>query len=154
MNNPPEEGITDGGEVGLYSLNKAVTTNFAINQDENNDGVPEFFRPDAALSIIFVSDENDICSGYQPPIHVPATGPASVPDNNHKEYGDPSDPSSTGAYGAYCSGISPASVMQNVRNINGTLPLLITGIVYDGTLPVTNGSENELGYGYFRIDCS
>ncbi len=48
------------GEAGLYSLKEAVTTNLSANQRL------DFFRDNAALAVIFISDENDISESRDP----------------------------------------------------------------------------------------
>lgn len=53
--NSPGEGTTDGGEAGLYALNKLLNNNIQATKGLG------FFREDAALAVVFVSDENDIC---------------------------------------------------------------------------------------------
>ena len=52
-------GFGDGGETGLFSLNKAMGNDeYQVAQDLG------FFRDDAALVVIFVADEQDICAEY------------------------------------------------------------------------------------------
>ena len=50
------DAATDGGEAGLLSLSLGITTHLKENQNLG------FFRPDATLAVVFVSDENDICA--------------------------------------------------------------------------------------------
>jgi hypothetical protein len=56
MQNPATEGASDGGEMGLYSLMNGLNDNLSNMQSQG------FFRNDAALAVIFVADENDICA--------------------------------------------------------------------------------------------
>lgn len=51
------DGATDGGEAGLFSLDKAISE--PLLSENRRLG---FFRSDAALAVVFISDENDLCS--------------------------------------------------------------------------------------------
>lgn len=47
------------GEMGLYSFMKSLkSSKFAENQARG------FYRPEAVLAVVFISDENDICAVY------------------------------------------------------------------------------------------
>ncbi len=53
----PIDKPSDGGELGIYSLNLAIQEPLL-----SKNRLQGFFREDAALAVIFISDENDICS--------------------------------------------------------------------------------------------
>ena len=130
MVNPKTEWVTDGGEVGLYAFTKSLESKLAANKAVG------FYRDDAALAVVFVADENDICSWSFPP-----EGVTLVPDPNKKELP---------ANSKYCGSITPESVVKAVQNVKGDKPFLISGIVYNGMGPVPARGENEIGYGYLE----
>ncbi|MBT4763135.1 MAG: fibronectin type III domain-containing protein [Bdellovibrionaceae bacterium] len=121
---------SDGGEVGLFSLIEGVTTHLVENS------ALDFFRADAGLAVVFVADENDICSLSQYP-----EGVDPVFDPNHKEWP---------AHDRDCAGINPESVISQLQDLKQEAPLLLSGIIYtdNETLPATG--ENEIGYGYLE----
>ncbi|OQW50411.1 MAG: hypothetical protein A4S09_01055 [Proteobacteria bacterium SG_bin7] len=126
----PGDGNSDGGEEGLYSTAQALKPGF--KDDIIHAGI---FRPDAALAVIYVSDENDICARYP-------TGVTRVPDNDNQE---------GPAFIRDCEDITPTGVYAQLKTLKGDLPLIIGGVIYTNkdTMPV-NG-ENEIGYGYKEI---
>lgn len=132
MLNVATEWQTDGGEAGLFSLHKALTpAKLAESQGRG------FFRSDAALAVVFVADENDICAEYP-------SGVTPVPDLDQLE---------GPARQTYCvqPGVTAASVLQEVKTHQGERPLLISGIIYNNPQTVVGGGENEVGYGYTDI---
>lgn len=126
-NTDPTDYAGDGGEEMLYSLNQAITTNVSTIKAQG------FLREDSALAVVLVSDENDICAlGNYP------HGVTPVYDRDKKEYP---------AFDRDCQGITPESVVQNLRSLQGDRPLLVSAIVYTGETAVPNKGENEIGYG-------
>ncbi len=135
MQNPAGDNASDGGEMGLYSLNKSLSdTNFSTIQSQG------FYRDDAALVVIFVADEQDICAEF------PA-GVTPVPDPQGGE---------TNSYNNYCidgSGnriVTPKIVVDRLKELYQDKPLVVGGVLYNNlnTIPLTG--ENELGYGYLE----
>ncbi len=123
---------TDGGEMGLYSTSQALK---AGNKEAIiNAGM---FRADAALAIVYISDENDICAVYP-------SGITPVPDSQNLE---------PGARVRDCEGISPEGVYAQLKTLKGSLPLAIGGVIYNNpaTVPHIGVDENEVGYGYTNI---
>ncbi|HEX4925226.1 MAG TPA: hypothetical protein VFV50_14125 [Bdellovibrionales bacterium] len=127
LSSPRGDGNSDGGEMNLYSVNRAVTDAalFAGSQAQG------FFRNDAALAVVFVGDENDICAEY------PA-GVTPVPDPQGSE---------PVAKARDCGGITPLSVYNNLKAKKGMKPTLVSSIIYlpGQAYPMTD--ENEIGYG-------
>ena len=123
---------SDGGEEGLYSLYHAMDSSNL--QNSRNYG---FFRPTAALAVVFISDENDICAIY------PA-GVTRVPDPTGLE---------ALAFKRDCAGITPQSVLSRVQQMMGGRTLIIDGIVYTNpaTVPKGPGIQDEYGYGYMDL---
>ncbi len=123
---------TDGGEAGLLSLNKALDA----TRLEEIRTQHSFFRKDAALAIVFVSDENDICAVYP-------TGVTRVYDPEGKEIP---------AFNNYCKNkVDAHTVYDRLIAVQGVNPLLLSAIVYSNKATVTHSGENEFGYGYSDI---
>jgi RHS repeat-associated protein len=138
MKQAAQDGQSDGGEMGLLSLESAI--------DNNLDSIRSagLFREDAALVIVFVADEQDICAEYP-------EGVTPIPDPQKKE---------DKSFKKYCvdsSGqriITPQTTYNKIKSINGDLPLVMGGILYDETSIIPNYAkgkeENEIGYGYLE----
>ena len=122
---------TDGGELGLYSLQQAITTNLAANRAKG------FFRDDAALAVVFVADENDICSWDRAP-----NGVTFVNDPNNKEI-----PANT----KYCGSLTYTGLVSELQSLQESRPLLVSGIIYTDPDTAPAGGENEIGYGYMEV---
>ena len=130
MDSPRTENSTDGGEVGMYTLLNSLTAKYEVNKAGG------FYRDDAALAVVFVADENAICSlGSYP------QGVTPVYDPNRMEQP---------AYDRYCDGVTPQAIVNRVRDIKGEKPFLISGIVYTGENSFSHSGENEIGYGYLE----
>lgn len=139
MFNVAGDAETDGGEAGLYSFVRALDAdNLAYNKSLG------FFRDTAALAVVFVSDENDICSEAP-------EGLTLVPDPQNKELP---------AKAKYCTRtnpntnetevIGPEYIVNRVKAVQGERPYLVSGIVYSKIATVPSGGENEVGYGYLE----
>ena len=127
--NNPSHKESDGGEAGLYSLNQLL---IGTRQGQ------EFFRDNANLVVIFISDENDLCARYP-------VGDSRVPDKYGYE---------AAAFSREC--VSPDVTAQTVyRQLTNLYPphsLLIAGLIYTNPAIVPfNYYEHEVGYGYTDI---
>lgn len=126
---------TDGGEVGLLALKAATTNKLAENRAAG------IFREDAALAVIFVSDENDICATY------PA-GVTRVPDPEGKE---------ASARQLFCKDaqgndlVNQSIVYEHLRAFMGNRPLLLGSMTYLPGQAYPHVGENEPGYGLFDL---
>jgi hypothetical protein len=139
----PSDLEADGGEAGLFSLHEAFrdyTEGPAARYKsiQNLAGGTEtaqternFFRPDAALAVIFISDENDLC--YKDP---------SVPDDDNLE---------VPFYNQNCSNVTAETVLQKMQALRQSLPLYLSAIIYNTPGQVPAGLENGIGYGYNKI---
>jgi hypothetical protein len=127
LSNTPSDIDSDGGEEGMFSLFRGITTPEYLNESKQAG----LFRSDASLNVVFVSDENDICAVY------PA-GVTRVPDPEGLEQT---------AYVQDCEGLAAQGLTAQLKNLKGTQPLIIAGIIYSYN-PVPAGNENEIGYGY------
>jgi alpha-tubulin suppressor-like RCC1 family protein len=135
MKYPATQGSTDGGEMGVYSLTKAITDNLETIKGQG------LFREDAALAIVFVADEQDICAEFP-------VGVIPVPDPQGKEIS---------AYANHCVDENdeliyyPEQLLTDLENMQGDRPLVIGGVIYNNPLTVPFNGENEVGYGYKEI---
>ncbi len=120
---------SDGGEEGLFSLTQMLKENNLKCTQESG-----FLREDAALAVIWIADENDICARYP-------DGVTPVYDPNKIE---------PKAFQRDCANVTPESVVAGLRELKGDLPLLIAGITYNNVDTVPRGGENEVGYGYLE----
>jgi len=93
------------------------------------------FRADSPLTVIFISDENDICARYP---------------NDIVRVNDP-DGEELPAFIRDCENITPAGVHAQFKNLKGTQPLIVSAIVYTDPATTPAGGENEVGYGYTDI---
>lgn len=126
----PEDSGADGGEEGLYATAQALKPGF--KETIVSAGI---FRPDAALAVVYISDENDICARYP-------SGITRVPDPDKKE---------APAFISDCESITPEGVYAQLKSLKGDLPLVIGGVIYTGGTKVPVSGENEIGYGYKEI---
>ena len=107
------EAYANGGEALMFSLYHSVQGEFLI--ENQNHG---FYRGDAALSVIFLSDENDICSRY--PGHFP----------NHQFENKPNrDDTEEAEALRFCEGITTDNVLTTLKNFKGDQPLTISGLL-------------------------
>jgi hypothetical protein len=120
---------SDGGEEGLYSTQRLITAGLGQARSQG------FFRSDAALAVIYIADENDICAVY------PA-GVTPVPDPEGRE---------AKARARDCGGVSAAGVLDALADLKGDQPLIVGGVIYTDPANVPAGPENEVGYGYTDI---
>ncbi|MGZ3805851.1 MAG: hypothetical protein ACXVB4_16655 [Pseudobdellovibrionaceae bacterium] len=116
----PDSG---GGEEGLFSLFNGITTPSLLAASQAQG----FFRPDAALGVVFVADRRDIC----------AVTPPGVPAET--------DPVKINARIRDCEGLTAAGLTSRLHTLKGSLPVAVSGIIYaDAPAP----AGNEIGYGY------
>lgn len=135
LKSPAGDGFSDGGEMGLYSLQNALQNNLEQLQAE---GV---FREDAALAIVFIADEQDVCFDYPDDI-TPVKDPQKKEEKAHAKYCRDEEGNLT---------VTPQGVLDLVKEVNGTKPLVIGAVIYNNkeTMPLVG--ENEIGYGYKEI---
>lgn len=124
------EWASDGGEAMLYSMDQMLDPQ---NVDEAKSH--GFFREEAVLVVVFVTDENDICARYP-------EGVTPVYDYEHLE---------APAFNNYCGDVTASSVFQKLRIFSQDRPLVVSGIIYHEGSNVPNGGENEIAYGITDI---
>ena len=111
-------GLHSGAdEMGLLALSNAMKR------------VPS--NPENALTIMFLSDENDVCMGPQ--------------------FNDSHDPDENQMYNQYCDGVTPTSIYQQIRNYAGDRPTIVTSVVYSGTVAIPAEANNTVGRGYMDV---
>lgn len=126
----PDDYYSDGGELGLFSFYRALEgTHLSAIRDKG------FFRKNAALAVVFIADENDICAAYP-------EGVKPVPDPEGQE---------APAKKRDCKGVTTQSVLSRVHDLVEGRPFLLAGIVYNTHATVPRGGENEYGYGYIDL---
>ncbi len=138
LRNLPTDFDADGGEAGLFSVNEAIrpystspSRYESIQTLSTIAGERNFFRPDAALAVIFISDENDIC--YLDP---------SVADADGLEASFNS---------RYCAGITAQAVLRRLQVVRQSLPTYVSSIIYNDRSRIPAGLENGVGLGYNLI---
>jgi hypothetical protein len=139
LRNLPTDYDADGGEAGLISAYEAIRpystspSRYESIQTLSSamPGERNFFRPDAALAVIFISDENDIC--YLDPS-------VADPDNLEAPYNM-----------KYCAGITAQSVLQRLQVVRQSMPLYVSSIIYNDKARIPAGLENGVGLGYNMI---
>jgi len=111
-----------GGEEGMFSLFNGITTSTSLAESQSYG----FFRPEAALGVVFVSDRRDIC----------AMVPAGVPAETN--------PVKIDARIRDCEGLTAAGLTSRLKTLKGNQAMEVSGIIY-ASAPVPAGKE--IGYG-------
>lgn len=106
------DSVEDQGEAGLSTLLRALRDNFNVIRSPPNPSDRGFFRADAGLAVIFVADENDICS---------------VPEGWNDLYFDYEESEWRNA--GHCTGHTPQAVYNGLRAAMGNQPLTIGTVV-------------------------
>lgn len=132
LENPAEDAYSDGGEMGMYSLLKAFNENKAEIQAQG------FLRSDAALAVIFVADEQDICAEFPEGV-TPVPDPQGGEDRSYNEYCVDSEGNSI---------VNPQIVLDAIKEHQGDRPLVVGGVIYNNAATIAMSGENEIGYGY------
>lgn len=123
LNNVEMDPAAGGGEEGLYSLFHGITTPALLTESQSLG----FFRPEAALGVVYVADRRDICT------MVPAGVAAET------------DPGKLAARIRDCEGLTAAGLTNRLALLKGTMPVAVSGIIYADS-PAPTGKE--IGYGY------
>lgn len=129
------------GEAVFYSLQEAVTTQLKANQALG------FFRPDAALAVVMVSDEQEIGSPF-PAVQAPGLPPrcdTAFEDNVKKRYYD-------------AKGITVDTAYAAVKAAKGDMPFGAHALVnitkedlFVNNSPLRSCLYESLGYGFFDM---
>jgi hypothetical protein len=129
------------GEALMYSLDQSLgQAKFSKIQNQG------FYRNDAALALVFVTDENDVCfrpdlSGYsQFPHYVPSVG--GIENVFYQNYCV--DPVTKTAK------IGPASIQSKLRALKMNLPLTLAGVIHNDVSFAPN-TEEAIGHGILEL---
>jgi hypothetical protein len=132
------------GEMMMFSLLKSLeSTQVSAIQSQG------FYRSNAALAVVFVSDENDIC--YPPDMYGYKNFPDFVPSYGNTE---------TTAYKKYCINknnellITPEKTYTKLKELKGTQPLAVGAVTHidpSQVPPAQNGSEDSIGHGILEL---
>lgn len=153
MSNPPDDEDADGGEGMLYSLYR-MFTNYQTCSSGSNDGfqcarLNGFPRTDAALAVIIVTDEDDICDRVWNP-----NRPNRVADGETTN-GVENEEIAANRYCRNSSGqalFTPQSLYRNVlKPFVGSRPLILSSLAHSGENPIPNLGENSLAYGVIDL---
>ena len=127
------------GEALFYSLYQAVTRNAKENQDLG------FFRADAALSVIFMSDEHEIGSAYPKLPGVPSRCDQDFEEGIRKTW-------------YIDKGIDVETTYQAVKRLKGDMPFTAHAIVNRDADDLFRRNPNNgkclydsIGYGYMDM---
>ena len=146
--NPKTDNETDGGEMGLSSLLGALTEeNISLMKTQG------MMREDAALIVIFIADEQDICAQF--PVGVtPVVDKQGGENRSFVKYCiEESVKSSQVKIGDsfYTYKITPEIVLNKLKEAVGNKPLIVGGVLYDHNSIIPTGNEDEIGYGYLDV---
>jgi hypothetical protein len=131
------------GEASLYSLMRSFGSDRVAEIQRQG-----FYRSDAALSVVFVTDENDIC--YPPQ----ANGYTAFPD-----YTVNPDGIEAVAFQKYCTFPGqtatniPGAAYSQVLSFKGTQPVSFAGITHvdPALVPKGAGLEDSIGHGIIEL---
>ncbi|MBC7692938.1 MAG: hypothetical protein H7222_14340 [Methylotenera sp.] len=143
LKSPPSDIDEANGEMGLYSLSRSFEAGSVAGLKAQG-----FYRDDAALSVVFISDENDIC--YRPELHGYTKFPDFVPSAQNSE---------VTAYKRYClnsdgsEAITPASVYARAQAMKPNQKLSLASIVHvdPARVPQGSGLEESIGHGILEL---
>ncbi|HTL12710.1 MAG TPA: hypothetical protein VL588_09500, partial [Bdellovibrionota bacterium] len=142
----PGDHASDGGEEGMVSINRAM--------DDNRMALAKslgFFRDDAALAVVFVSDENDICAVYPEGV-TPVADPDGLEGTAHahdcSRVAPPHEVDGVVVTPQHHEDITAELVVNKLRALKGGMPLVVGAVIYTDPSTVPHEGENEVGYGY------
>jgi hypothetical protein len=176
MRNLPNESKGAQGEALMLSLFKGINDKDRRNEIMGNN---DFFRKDATLAVIFVTDEQDVCFDYASSKD-PATGKPYEPvqitqtilgklvkGRNGKKVREASttqtmaDPVETKFFNKVCKHAFKGGLLkpEHVHDAllwlkGGTDKLMLSGVVYTSpelTPAVARNDENEMGHGIIEL---
>ncbi|MEW6057374.1 MAG: fibronectin type III domain-containing protein [Bdellovibrionota bacterium] len=122
---------SDGGEEMLYSFKRGIVEHGSLTSSRAHG----FFRQDAALAVVFITDENDICAVYPQGVT-----PVRDPEGNEVT-----------AKARDCGTVTKEGVLAAVRNLQGDRPYLIGAIAYNNLNNIPRSGENEYAYGILDL---
>lgn len=141
---PPQDIDSANGEVGMYSLLRSLRTD-RLNEMRSQG----FYRDGAALSVIFVTDENDVC--FRPELNGFTQFPDFVPTLTAN--------TEVTAYTRYCLdsngtlAVTPERVLNGLRDLKSSQNLALGGIIHKdpASVPRGNGIEDAISHGILEL---
>lgn len=133
IHKPKTDGYSDGGEMGMASLLNALEGVNLQNLKDNG-----LLRDDAALAVIFVADEQDICAKAPEGITF-KKDPQNGERKSFVKYCIDEEISwkEVTIGGDYTYKITPKILLNKLKEIKGDMPLVVGGVLYDelSTIP-------------------
>jgi hypothetical protein len=129
------EWASTNGEALFLSLQKSLT-----GERFNEIRSQGFFRDGAALSVVFVADENEVC--FDPRQH----GMTSPPDFKDSLLG-----LEDRAIKKYCGGITPQSTLEAIRSALPGRKITFGAVVHSEPQFVGKWGEDSIGHGYLQL---
>jgi hypothetical protein len=153
MQKIPNESGGAQGEALMYSLYQSVNKASLRNEIQK-----DFYRKDAALAVIFVTDEQDVCFNYEGSGYTPV---GKVRKNKKGEIISKTDPIEEKFFKNVCQKAGPGRtllthnvVYSALKSLKQNEKILLFGIVYtDEKLTPKPGreDENEMGHGIIEL---
>ncbi len=125
----------------MYSLLRSLQSSRATEIKSQG-----FYREDAALSVVFISDENDVC--YDPQAH----GYRTFPDYVASYAGEEKT-----AFQRYCTNmagigaITPESTLAALRNFKSNQKLSLGAVIHKDPARIVKESEDAIGHGLLEL---
>lgn len=138
-NRLPDSDSDSDGEALFYSLDRLLND---LPQVQNQG----FFRPDASWSLIFVTDENDIC--FRPELHGFRQFPDYVPSQGRTE---------EIAYRRLCldtvnrERLTPLSLLTRLNTLQPVMPVALGGIIHHDPSQMTARGEQAISHGVLEM---
>ncbi len=132
---PKMEWASTNGEALFLSLQKSLKGS-RFNEIRSQG----FFRDGAAISVVFVSDENEVC--FDPR----SIGKLGFPDFKDSLLG-----LEDRALAKYCQGISPESTLAALKDAFPGRKLSVGTIVHSDPEFVCRWGEHSIGHGYLQL---
>ncbi len=137
-----ERGKSTIGDALLYSLGQSLVEP-QLSQIKNLG----FYRPDAALSVVLITDKNDLC--YPPNLYGYFQFPDFVPALvEHQK----------GAFQGLClqkdgrsSKITPASTYSALKAVKGNEPVLLDAVIHMDPKRVPANHQESIGHGVLEL---
>jgi len=131
----PLEFAATNGEALMLSLKKSLSDKRMAEIKSQG-----FFRDGAALSVVFISDENDVC--FDPREH----GYTKAPDYKSSLFG-----LEDYAKKKYCGGLTPESLLAELQSAFPGRKISIGNIVHTDPAFVNQCGEDAIGHGFLEL---
>ncbi|MCC7441925.1 MAG: hypothetical protein IT285_09840 [Bdellovibrionales bacterium] len=141
------ENATDGGEAMLVSLNRAMDDDRLAEMRGQG-----FLRDDAALAVVIVTDEQDICAEFPEGVTPVVDGQGIEPvakANLCTRMAPAKMDGSIILMPSHQEAITPDLVLAKVKAMKRDLPVVVGGVIYTDPdlINAAPGAEDEVGYG-------